>query len=76
VGLLALACWVPHGSIPKQARSTLFHDHFQHQPVDELGFALEPRRSLAAQLLAAPSLAASVYLLIERALRSERRPQR
>jgi hypothetical protein len=76
VGLLALVCWVPHGSIPKQARSTLFHDHFQHQPVDELGFALESRRSLAAQLLAAPSPAASVYLLIERALRSERRPQR
>jgi len=57
-------------------RSKLLDDHLQHQPVDELGFSLEPRRSLAARLPAAPSLAASAYLLTEPPLRSERRPRR
>jgi hypothetical protein len=63
-------------SIPKQTRSTLFHDHLLHQPVDELGFALEPHRFLAAQLFAAPSRVPSAYLLIEPPLRLVRPPRR
>jgi hypothetical protein len=31
-----------HRSIPKQTRSTLFHDHLQYQRVDELGVVGAP----------------------------------